>query len=209
MRQKPFLLGVTGGLGSGKSTVCGMLAGMGCAVFEADRAARELQVSDPRIVAGIRTLFGDGVYSTDRSGRLSLDRRAVARRIFSDDTLRERLNRLVHPGVFEAFRDAIRLATGEGARVLVKEAAILFESGGELGLDAVAVVVADSEKRVERAVGKGMGTREEVLRRMAAQWPQEKLVEKADFVLENNGTLGELEERTRRMYEVLLERADA
>ncbi|ASQ90434.1 dephospho-CoA kinase [Prosthecochloris sp. GSB1] len=206
MGKKPFLLGVTGGLGSGKSTVCRMLACLGCAVFEADSAARELQLSDPEIIAGMKRLFGDSIYFLDSTGALQLDRKTVANRVFADSVLLERLNRLVHPGVFAAFGRAVSDAASEGVGILVKEAAILFESGGEKGLDAVAVVIADMDKRVERAMAKGMGSKAEIVKRIETQWPQEKLVEKADFVIDNNGSVLELEAATRKLHQDVLRR---
>jgi len=206
MRNQPFLLGVTGGLGSGKSTVCRILASLGCAVFEADSVARELQLSDPEIISGMKRLFGEGIYSRDPSGRLLLDRKSVAERVFADSTLLERLNRLIHPRVFAAFGKAVNEAASQGIDILVKEAAILFESGGDKGLDAVAVVTADMDKRVERAVSKGMGSKAQVTRRIEAQWPQEKLVEKADFVIDNNGSVPELESATGELHRELLRR---
>lgn len=205
MRQSyPFLVGVTGGLGSGKSMVCHFLSGMGCALFESDRVAKELQLHDPEVIAGIQTLFGSKVYSCDASGNLVLDRKKIASEVFSSPEKLSALNRLIHPKVYKEFRAAVLDARKRGIKILVKEAAILFESGGNEGLDAVVVVAADLEERVERAVQKGMGTREEVLRRIATQWPQEKLIDKADYVLFNRGSLDSLKKETESLYLTLL-----
>ncbi len=95
-------------------------------------------------------------------------------------------------------------AEQQGTKILVKEAAILFESGSNEGLDAVIVVVADEHERLERAVQKGMGQREEIMRRMATQWPQEKLMAKADYVLFNQGSFDELKKETEALYGMLL-----
>lgn len=203
----PFLVGITGGLGSGKSSVCRMLAEMGCAVFEADKVARELQVRDPEIISGIKRIFGDDVYSDNENGILLLDRQRIAQKVFFDSSILRQLNELIHPKVFRAFRDAIDEASEAGVKILLKEAAILLESGGEKGLDIVVVVVADLEKRIERAMRKGMGSREEIKRRIQVQWSQKKLVEHADFVIENNGSIRELESCVLDLYHKIMDRA--
>ena len=205
----PLLVGMPGGLGSGKSSVCGMLAGMGCAVFEADKIARDLQVEDPEVVTGIRRIFGNDVYSRDEKGRLWLDRLRIAQKVFRDAGALKELNELIHPKVFRAFHEAVDSARAKGARILVKEAAILLEAGGDKGLDLIVVVVSDLEKRIARAMRKGMGSREEIMRRIDAQWPQEKLVERADFIIENNGTIEELEQSVHELYHKIIGMADA
>jgi dephospho-CoA kinase len=208
-RPYPFLVGITGGLGSGKSMVCHFLSEMGCALFESDRVAKELQLHDPEVIEGIKTLFGSGIYSLDVSGGLVLDRKKIASDVFSSSEKLAALNRLIHPKVRDEFCKAILDAQKRGTKILVKEAAILFESGGNEGLDAVVVVAADMQDRIERAVQKGMGTREEIMQRIASQWPQEKLIAKADYVLFNRGSLDELKNETESLYSRLLAAASS
>ncbi len=203
-RTYPFLVGVTGGLGSGKSTVCRFLSELGCALFESDRVAKELQLHDHEVIEGIRELFGPDIYLFDSMGGMLLDRKRVAAMVFSSPEKLEALNRLIHPKVFAEFQKAVIAAREQGIKILVKEAAILFESGGERLLDAVVVVAADREERIERAVQKGMGSREEIIRRIATQWPQEKLIEKADYVIINSGSVEELKHETELLYHTLL-----
>ncbi|MBF0586984.1 dephospho-CoA kinase [Prosthecochloris sp. N3] len=203
MKKSPVLIGVTGGLGSGKSTVCRFLADRGCRLFEADRVARSLQVNDPGVVEAMVQLFGEGVYSRDRDGRLVADRAMIARRVFSDAGLLRRLNGIIHPRVRTAFDEAVREAGRDGVGMLVKEAAILFESGADRGLDEIIVVVADMQIRVQRALDRGMTSRDEVLRRIRAQWPQEELEQRADYVIDNNGSLEELRARTDSVYDMI------
>ena len=138
-----------------------------------------------------------------------LDRKKIATIVFSSAKKLDALNRLIHPGVSEEFRKAILNARQQGKKILVKEAAILFESGGNEGLDAVVVVAADVEERIARAVQKGMGRREEIMQRIAAQWPQDKLMAKADYVLFNRGTPEELKKEIKALYTILLKAAQS
>ena len=207
MVEIPVLVGVTGGIASGKSTVCKTLAGMGCVVFEADKAAKDMQLEDPEVIAGIKRLFGQAVYSEDTAGNLVLNRKVVAERVFREPGIRKQVNELIHPKVFMAFQDAVDRARQNRVKVLVKEAAILLEAGGNKGLDFIVVVVSDLEKRIVRAMKKGMGGREEIMSRINAQWPQKMLIERADFVIENNGTVEELECRARELYWQILQKA--
>jgi len=209
MSSSPFLVGITGGIGSGKSMVCHFLAEMGCALFESDRVAKELQLHDPQVIEGIRALFGTDVYSLDAAGALLLDRKKIASAVFSSFEKLDALNRLIHPKVAGEFQKAVLNAQAQKKKILVKEAAILFESGGDEGLDAVVVVAADVEDRIARAVQKGMGRREEIVARIAAQWPLEKLMAKADYVLFNRGTPDELKKETEALYCRLLAAAAA
>jgi dephospho-CoA kinase len=201
--KSPLLVGVTGGLGSGKSTVCRYLSELGCRIFEADRVAKDLQVYDREIVASIKSLFGDDIYAPDAKGRMVPDRKKIAAVVFSSPEKLAALNSIVHPGVFREFHRAVAKASEEGVRILVKEAAILFESGGNKGLDVVVVVTADTDRRIDRAVKKGLGSCEEIADRISMQWPQEKLAEKADFVITNNGTEEELRTQAGALYAIL------
>ncbi|TCD48419.1 dephospho-CoA kinase [Chlorobium sp. N1] len=207
MPPHPFLVGVTGGIGSGKSTLCRFLEEMGCELFEADRVARELQLSDPEIIEGISALFGRDVYSRSSDGSLLLDRKRIAREVFSHPATLGALNRLIHPKVYAAFRQRAAESYARGTSVLVMEAAILFETGRASELDFVVVVAAQNETRIRRAVSRGLGTPEEVRRRMALQWPQETLVSKADYVVYNNASRDELRVEAERLFGVLREAA--
>ena len=207
MRSYPFLVGVTGGIGSGKSTVCRFLSELGCTLFEADIVAKNLQLHDAEVIDGIKTLFGSEIYSVDSSGQMLLDRKKIAATVFSSPEKLGVLNNLIHPKVFREFQKSVLDAENQGVKILVKEAAILFESGSNKQLDVVVVVVADEQMRIERAVQKGLGNHEEIVRRIALQWPQKKLIEKADYVVVNNGSQEELKKETEALYFRLLSAA--
>ena len=207
MRNYPFLVGVTGGIGCGKSTVCRFLSELGCTLFEADIVAKNLQLHDAEVIDGIKTLFGSEIYSVDSSGQMVLDRKTIAATVFSSSEKLEALNALIHPKVFSEFQKAVRDAENQGVKILVKEAAILFESGSNRQLDVVVVVVADEQERIERAVQKGLGSPEEIIRRIALQWPQQKLIEKANYVVVNKGSKEDLKKETEELYLTLLSAA--
>ncbi len=181
-REGPFRVGITGGIGSGKTTVCRLFADLGVPVYDSDRAAKRLMVEDRVLSAGIRGLLGPGAYHPDGT----LDRRSIAERVFRDPLLLDRLNRLVHPAVF---RDVERWERElPVCAYTLRESALLFESGGFRQVDCVVVVVADLETRIARVMHRDKGSREEVLARMNRQWPQARKSLLADFILVNEGS---------------------
>ena len=169
--------------------------------------AKNLQLHDAEVIDGIKTLFGSEIYSVDSSGQMHLDRKKIAATVFSSPEKLGVLNNLIHPKVFREFQKSVLDAENQGVKILVKEAAILFESGSNKQLDVVVVVVADEQMRIERAVQKGLGNHEEIVRRIALQWPQKKLIEKADYVVVNNGSQEELKKETEALYFRLLSAA--
>ncbi|NTV47661.1 MAG: dephospho-CoA kinase [Chlorobiales bacterium] len=204
MTQALHLIGVTGGIGSGKSEVCRMLASFGCRVFSADVEAKLIQENDPEVIAGIRELFGDDIYTQSPEGKWIPDRQRIAKAVFSSPEKLDALNKLIHPKVFAAFEQAKQEAKADGQKVLVKEAAILFEAGGVKGLDKIVVVAADDKKRISRAMNRGGLTEAEVRRRMANQWPQDELIKRADLVIYNNGTIEELHQQVEKALTTIL-----
>ena len=194
-------LGVTGGIGSGKTTVCGFLQEKGAHVFYADAEAKRLMTDDPAVRAKVTEAFGDDVY--DQEGRL---RRAVlAERVFGDDDALETLNAIVHPAVFRAFEDAKTRAKDEGVSLLVHEAALLFEAGGDAHVDCTAAVVAPDAERIARVTERDEATEAQVRARMEKQWPQERLRQRADYVIENDGSLDDLRRESVSLYWAVME----
>lgn len=188
-------IGVTGGIGTGKTTVCKMLEGLGCAVFSADETAKCLQETDFEIIVGMQKIFGEAIYENGIPNR-----KTIAREIFADSEKLRRLNALIHPKVFKSFDDAAEKAATEGKKIIVKEAAILFESGGDKGVDAVIVVAADLETRLKRLTQRGF-SEDEANARIAKQLPQDVLLKRADAVIWNNKSFSELEREVSRVYD--------
>ena len=194
-------LGVTGGIGSGKTTVCGFLEEQGARVFYADIEAKRLMGEDPDLRADIVEAFGDAAYRDDGS----LDRAYLADRVFGDAEQLERLNAIVHPHVFEAFEAAKERAAGEGVSLLVHEAALLFEAGGDAHVDTTAAVVAPDADRIEWVTARDDVAPDRVRARMQHQLPQDELRTRADYVIENDGSLEDLRRKSVELYWTVVE----
>lgn len=189
-------LGVTGGIGSGKTTVCGFLEEQGARVFYADIEAKRLMQEHPDVRAAIVDAFGEGAYEEDGT----LDRVYLAGRVFDDAEQLERLNRIVHPRVFEAFEAATQRAEDDDLSLLVHEAALLFEAGGDAHVDVTAAVVAPEADRIAWVTARDDVTPEQVQARMQHQLPQDELRTRADHVIENDGTLDALRQKSVDLY---------
>jgi dephospho-CoA kinase len=195
-------VGLTGNIGSGKSTVARLLAGLGAAVVDADALAREA-VEDPAVLRRIAAELGDALVSGG-----ALDRRATGRLVFADEGARGRLNAIVHPWVRQ--RSAERVAALEAARtpppVIVLDIPLLYENGLERGLDAVIVVSAPLARRSARVAGRSGLEPSAVRERDAAQMPLEEKAARADFVLDNGGTREALEHQVAHLWRELMAR---
>jgi dephospho-CoA kinase len=174
-------IGWTGGIACGKSTAAAMLAeATGVAILDADAVAHELMEPGTPVYRRVAARFGPEVIGPD--GRF--DRRALGARVFEDPAARAALNRLVHPAVKRAWRTwlAERARRGEAGVVIVP---LLFEAGAETGWDAVVCIAASPETAARRLRDRGW-TEEEARRRIAAQWPVEDKVRRADYVIWND-----------------------
>lgn len=176
-------VGVTGGIGSGKSTVCRIFETLGIPVYYADDRAKWLMVNNERLKENIKALFGTEAYLPDGS----LNRALIAQRAFNDPAQLKALNQLVHPAVFEDGEEWNEEQRKKGAPYTLKEAALIFESKSHLALDLVITVTAPEETRIARVIARDHTTREAVLARIAKQMPESEKVERADFVIQNDG----------------------
>lgn len=189
-------LGVTGGIGSGKTAVCRRFEALGARVFYADLEARRLMEDDPEARAEIVAAFGPESY--DAEGRLN--RPYLAQTVFADEANVARINAIVHPRVFQAFARARQQAVRDGVPLLVHEAALIFEAGGDRHLDAVAVVDAPVEERIRRVVARDGVAPEQVRARMRHQLPPAELRRRADHVIDNTGTVEALHAQVDRVF---------
>lgn len=173
-----YRVGLTGGIGSGKSTVCKIFGVLGIPFFSADDYARQLMDSDDDIIREVNLIAGKDLYIEG-----SLDRRALAELIFNDRDMIERVNNLVHPRVFTAFLD---WSEQQEAPYAIMEAAILFESGGDRYTDTVVAVTAPLEERVMRVTERNRLSREEVVARISNQMDQTEMAGKARWTIDNS-----------------------
>lgn len=185
------VIGLTGGIASGKTTVANLLAARGGAVIDADRIAREVVEPGAPALEAIARTFGPEVI--DPGGRL--DRAALARRIFGDEQARERLNAIVHPAVEEAMLQALAelRASASVPPFAVLVVPLLFETGMQTMADTVWTVSVPPALQRERLVARDALSEAEADARIAAQWPLERKLELSDRVLDNTGIPGALD----------------
>lgn len=172
-----FKVGITGGIGSGKSTVCRLFAARGVAVYDCDAAAKRLMAENDALKGAIEARFGAACYENG-----VLNRSYLAEQIFGSDEAREALNGLVHPAVIADFE---RWAEEQAGEYVVLESAILFEAGLEKHLDCVVAILAPKALRLERAMKRDGAQREQIEARMATQLDDDTLCAKADLSLVN------------------------
>jgi dephospho-CoA kinase len=169
---------VTGGIGSGKTSVCKVFTVLGIPVFSADRIAREIMDGDEEIIRQINSIAGRDLYSNG-----CLDRMALASLIFNNNNLLEKVNSLVHPVVFEHFA---RWEMNQSAPYIIMEAAILFESGASKIVDKIATIVAPEEERLNRVTQRSKLSRHQVLERMKNQMNDMSRIKLSDYVIYNS-----------------------
>lgn len=184
------IIGLTGGIGSGKTSVAKLFTADGIPVYIADDEARRLMGSD-EILSSIRTQFGDDVFSGN-----SLERAKLAKIVFSDPAALERLNKIVHPAVA---KDFARWISEQDAPLVVREAAILFESGSYKDCDKIITVTAPESVRIARVMKRDKVSESEVRSRMERQWPEQRKIALSDFVIENT----EWDETVRKTKEII------
>jgi dephospho-CoA kinase len=175
----PIKVGITGGIGSGKSTVCKVFKLLGVPVFDADIAAKQLQNINQKIKKGLISLFGEDIYTYEDI----VDRKKLAAIIFNDDLMLSRVNELIHPVVHEEFEKWLKK---QNSIYIVHEAAILFESGFYKMMDFNIMVSASEEQRIERIMKRDGINREIIMQRMQKQWDEGKKQKLADFVIHND-----------------------
>ena len=174
-----IIVGLTGGIGSGKSTILNYFRDYGYPCFESDEVGKKLLQVD--LKETVLNLFGEELY--DEKG--ILDRKALSKKVFSDSKLLETLNDIVHPAVnetFEKFKKKHR-----DFPIIVKEAAILIESGSYKSCDVIVLVKAPKNERIKRVVTRDSVNESEVIARINNQWEDKKKEKYADYVIENIG----------------------
>ena len=176
--NKIIRLGITGGIGGGKSTVCKVFSVLGIPIFYSDAEASKLMNTDESLMSAINSVVGEDMYISG-----SLDRALLAKYVYNDENLLQQINQLVHPAVFETF---VSWSNTQDAPYAIVEAAILFESGMYKYVDKVATDTAPVEERIDRVITRNGKTREQVLQIMKNQMDDETKIKMSDYVINNS-----------------------
>lgn len=175
---KPIIIGLTGGIGSGKSTIAEIFTTLKIPVFNSDQEAKKLY-SLPEVKQQIIERFGN-VYTEQNH----LDKKALGSIVFNNDEKLQQLNNIIHPVVKTLFENWV--TKNNQASILIKEAAILIESGAAKQVDKIIVVTAPKKERVKRVMQRDNVSEKEVIARMSKQLPEEELIAQADFIIKND-----------------------
>ena len=180
------IVGLTGGIGSGKSTVLKQFEDLGINTYSADKVAKKLINSNEDIIESIKSLFGDNIYDNN-----ILDTIKLSKIVFQDSHKLESLNSIIHPAVTKDFKSFIKTNPGD---YIVKEVAIIFETNTEDNYDKIILVRAPIEDRIKRVVLRDNITKDDVIRRVNNQIDDSTIIDKCDYIIDNNN-LKELKEK--------------
>jgi dephospho-CoA kinase len=197
-----LVVGLTGGIATGKSTVAAMFAALGAAIMDADGIAHALQEPGQPCSHAIRAAFGPGVLD----GQGCIDRRLLGALVFGDATARTRLEAIMHPAIRAALRAEIRTAEAAGRTLCLVEAALILESGQRDQYQKIVLVTAPEAAQIARLVAARGLTPSEARQRLQAQWPTAQKVGLADFVIENGGDLSATRGQVACIYALLPEK---
>jgi len=175
--MKPKIIGLTGGIGSGKSTIAGYFLALGVPVYIADDEAKKILFL-PHVVKEVVAAFGSGILTDDIP-----DKAKIAAIVFNNPEQLAKLNAIIHPKVAKHFKDWVLLNTGK--LFVIKETAILFESGSYKDCDFIVLVTAPVDVRIQRVINRDVVTRDKVLQRMENQWDDQRKMPFSNFTINN------------------------
>ena len=194
-------IGLTGGIGTGKSTASKILEKLGAYIFDADKEAKKVLLTNETIKSELISEFGTDIMTGDGN----VDNNKLARVAFQDQDHQLTLNTIVHPYVFkEIDKNFDRELDGGKHDIFVVDAALIYESGADTHMDYVIVITALIKTRMERALARETLSREEILNRMDLQWSEEEKIALADFVIHNDGPEKELIKNITDIYKELV-----
>ena len=194
-------VGLTGGIGSGKSTVSAIFKKLGAYIFDADSVAKYILENNETAQNEIIAEFGTDVLGPNEKIKKS----KLARIAFQDENHQFRLNTIIHPYIFNViYKKYDEKSLDKKYDIFAIDAALIYESSLDTHLDYVVVITSHLKLRIKRVMTRGELTREEFLKRRELQWPDEDKVHMADFVIHNNSTAKVLEEETKKVYNLLL-----
>ena len=189
------IVGLTGGIGSGKSTVLNQFKNLGINTYSADNAAKKLINSDKDLIKSIKNLFGDNIYENN-----ILDSVKLSKIVFNDPYKLKSLNSIIHPAVAKDFESFIKTKNGD---YIVKEVAIIFETNTEDNYDKIILIRAPLEERIKRVILRDNLSREDVIRRVNNQIDDSTIIDNCDYVIENIN-LKDLKEKVLKIHKDLI-----
>ena len=194
-------VGLTGGIGSGKSTASNFFELFGSFVINADEEAKKILSSNETVQHELISEFGTDII--DVSGKIN--KAKLARVAFQDEDQQQRLNSVIHPYIYNSidnyFNDVLKNGKFD---IFIVDGALIFESGYDVHMDYIVVVTALLKNRMERALARQTLSREEILKRIELQWPEEEKVNLADFVIHNDGSEEDLKKNVKSLIEKLI-----
>jgi dephospho-CoA kinase len=202
--RKPYIVGLTGGIASGKTTASERLRSLGATVIDADEISRELTAEGGEALAAIRAAFGGDVMNGE-----ALDRKALAMRVFGDINERRALEAILHPMIQRRMINQIEAAAAAGEKVAFMSAPLLFESGMDALCDQVWLMSLNAEEQVKRAVARDKITEEEAKARIRSQMPIEEKAKRADVKIRADQPIQHTMQEIDSLYNDLLKRVSA
>ena len=194
-------IGITGGIGSGKSIVSGFFLEWGAYVFDADKEAKIILKENETAQSEIIAEFGTDILGSNNR----IEKKKLSKIVFQDENHLLRLNTIVHPYIFDEVDKRLEIISAKSKHDLfVLDAALIYESGAETHMDYMIVVTSRIGLRTERVMERGGLTREEFLKRVSLQWPDEEKVKLADFIIENNGSKNSLKKDAEAIFKKLI-----
>ena len=194
-------IGLTGGIGSGKSEVSNFLQSWGAYIFDADKESKNIINNNLEAQKEIIKEFGSDVIDPNQT----INRQKLARIAFQDEFHQQTLNAIIHPYVFKKINNSFeKIKIENNYNCFVVDAALIYESGANTHMDYVIVVSSLISHRTERVMSINNITREDFLKRVSLQWPEEDKVNMADYIIQNNSDLESLEKEAKKVFDTLL-----
>ena len=199
-----MILGLTGSIACGKSTVADLFVECGAVLVSADRLAREVVAPGSPTLAKLVDVFGEEILTAGGS----LDRTLMADRVFADPEARQKLEAVTHPAIAHLAECRLAELSKAPHDLVVYEAPLLFEAGAESRVDQVLTIVIDPAVQMQRLIEREGLTESEARQRIMAQWPQADKVQRADYVIDNSGSLAETRAMVQGLYDYLVRRGN-
>lgn len=194
-------LGLTGNIGGGKSTVAKVFEQLGCYSIDTDNLSRVVMTPEGMAYPKVVEYFGEGILNPDRT----IDRKKLRNLVFNDDEARKKLESIVHPAIMTTEAKIVGEIKGkDDSAIILTQAALCVETGGYKRFEGLIIVYCEPQEQLKRVMARDNISEEDALKIIRTQMPIEEKLKYADFIVNNSGTLEEMEEDVKRVYELLL-----